>query len=109
MIETTNPTFWNGVSVVLDGASVALPFVPAVGGLTVRSIKSSDKLTTAVKHGIKPYNTFRRDLSGTGLHAHHIMTAKLASLFNVSSGQMFSIAVEPSTHNAITARFPKRA
>ncbi|CAM3425391.1 MULTISPECIES: hypothetical protein [Paenibacillus] len=102
---TTNPTFWSGVSVVLDGLAVALPFVPAVGGLTVDAIKSSARMTTAVKKGIKPYNTLSKELSGSGLHAHHIMPQKFANNFNVDANQMFSIAVDRETHSAITARF----
>ncbi|MBO2942826.1 hypothetical protein JJQ72_02350 [Paenibacillus sp. F411] len=101
----SNPSFWSGVSVVLDGLALALPFVPAVGNLTVSAIKSSARMTTAVEKGIKPYNTLSRELSGSGLHAHHIMPQKFANNFNVNPSEMFSIAVDPTTHTAITARF----
>lgn len=102
---TTNPSFWTGTAVVLDGASVLLPFVPAVGGLTINAIKSSDKMTTAVKKGIKPDSTLSKELSGSGLHAHHIMPKKFAANFNVNANNMFSIAIDPTSHTAITTRF----
>ncbi|MEN2776138.1 hypothetical protein ABCY62_13985 [Acetivibrio clariflavus] len=40
-----------------------------------------------------------------GLHAHHIMPKSFAAKFGIQNGdEMFSIALDPTTHQAITAR-----
>lgn len=93
-----NPSFWTGFAVALDGLAVAFPCIPAVGGVTLRAIKSSPKLYKACKYGIKPYSILKNTLSGTGLHAHHIVMKKFAPLFAASEDSLFAIALDYDTH-----------
>lgn len=97
----TNPGFWTGFAVALDGLAVAFPGIPAVGGITLRAIKSSPKLYKACKYGIKPYNILKNTLSGTGMHAHHIVMKKFAVLFAASEDSLFTIALDADTHLSI--------
>lgn len=100
-----NPNILTGAAMVLDGAAVAFPFIPAVGGITIKAIASSPKLAKALKYGIKPYNILKNDIARLGLHAHHIMPKAFAAKFGIQNGdEMFSIALDPTTHQAITAR-----
>ena len=105
-----SPSFWNGFNVVIDGASVFLPCVPALSGAS-RMIKSSSELKAGAKLGIKPYSELRKLTSGTRFDAHHIMPQKFASHFNCNANDMFCLAVDKEYHKMISSRtnsmFPK--
>lgn len=103
-----NPSVWNGIFVVMDAASVAFPFVPAVSGVK-RMIKSSDKLQDAMKYGVKTYGDLKKMTKGTGLEAHHIMPNKFKDKFGYSTNNMFSIALKDSDHIKITSMMNSNA
>lgn len=97
----TNPSFWNGFAVVVDGLSIALPGVPAVGGLTVKAIKSSPKLFKALQFGIDAYKPLRKVIAGTGHHAHHIVMKTYAHLAGKTADDILCIALDSYTHQSI--------
>ena len=100
----SNPSIWNGMFVILDGASVVLPFVPSVSGAT-RLIKNSGKLQDPLKHGVKTYRELQK-VSSDLYQAHHIMPKKFAKLFGFDNHRdMFSIIIKKTDHSKITAKF----
>jgi len=100
-----DPSLLNGAAIAIDGIAILCPFFPAVGGCTLRAINSSLKARTAMKHGIRTYTSLKRVLRGTGLQAHHIMPKLFKGLFGIKNGDdMFSIALDKRTHEAISAR-----
>lgn len=103
-----NPSVWNGIFVVMDAASVAFPFVPAVSGVK-RMIKSSDKLQDAMKYGVKTYKDLTDMTGGTGLQAHHIMPNKFRNNFGYSTKDMFCIALKTPDHTKITSMMNSNA
>ena len=100
----TNPSFWNGFAVVVDGLSIALPGVPAVGGLTVKAIKSSPKLFKALQFGIDAYKPLRKVIAGTGHHAHHIVMKAYAHLAGKTADDILCIALDSYTHQSIVTK-----
>lgn len=106
-----NPSLWNGVAVIIDGGAVFLPFVPAVGGLTVNAIQSSPAMKQAVKFGIRPYKELTKYTANTGYDAHHIMPKKFASLYGLKGREdyMFCIGTLRATHQQlINKKFASR-
>lgn len=101
----TNPGFLTGAAVILDGAAVMFPFIPAVAGVSIRAIEASHILEQGFKYGIKPYNKLKRLTAGTGLQDHHIMPKTFAKYFGIiNTDDMFSIAIDYTTHGTITKR-----
>lgn len=98
-----NPSVWNGMFVIFDGASVLLPFVPSVSGI-VRLIKGSDKVHDSMTYGIKTYRELKKESSI--LHpAHHIMPKKFSANFGLNENDMFAIIIDQADHIKITGRF----
>ena len=98
-----NPSVWNGIFVVMDAASVAFPFVPAVSGVK-RMIKSSDDVKDAMEYGIRRYGDLKNMTSGTRFQSHHIMPKKFMNNFGYTENNMFSIALDKDLHTEVTAR-----
>lgn len=97
-----NPSVWNGIEFVLDGAAVLFPCIPSLTG-AARMIKSSDKLQDSLKYGIKTYREHKK-VSSVSFPAHHIMPKKFAALFGYSENDMFSIIISKADHQKITSK-----
>ena len=90
--------------VILDGASVVLPFVPSVSGAT-RLIKNSGKLQDSLKHGVKTYEELKKE-SSVLYQAHHIMPKKFGKLFGFyDTDKIFSKKKKKADHGKITGKF----
>ena len=59
-------------------------------------------LSKAGDFGVWPYRTFRADLSGTGLEAHHLIEQRFAGAMGQSASDMASVAVTKADHQAFT-------
>lgn len=106
-----NPTFWNGFNVVLDGAAVALPFVPSVTGVK-RLIKNSDKLADAMKWGVARYDDLRdakKNISRfKNYQAHHIIEKRFSKALGINNtDSMLAITIPNEDHYLITSKMKK--
>lgn len=67
-------------------------------------------LSRAGEFGIQPYNQLRNVLKGSELQAHHVIEKRFAGVMGQSPGQMASVAVTSTEHQAFTnawrARIP---
>ncbi len=59
-------------------------------------------LSRAAEYGIKPYNTLRQMLQGSGLQAHHLIEQRFAAILGQNARQMLSVAVTQAEHQAFT-------
>lgn len=101
-----NPSVWGAMTVIFDGASVVLPFVPSVSGVK-RLIKASSKLQDSLEYGIRPYRVLRKESSV--MHpAHHIMPKKFADRFRLNEDDMFAMIIDRSDHIKITSKFNQK-
>ncbi|MCQ4935946.1 hypothetical protein [Anaerotignum propionicum] len=98
-----NPSVWGAMTVIFDGASVALPFVPSVSGVK-RLIKASSKLQDSLEYGIRPYKVLKNE-SSVMYPAHHIMPKKFADRFGLDGDYMFAMIINRSDHIKITSKF----
>lgn len=98
----TNPTFWNGFNVVVDGAAVIVPGVPSINGAK-RMIQASPILADSMRVGIMTYGNMRNKTVPSGWQRHHIFEKRFASNLGVSNtDNMLSIAIPYSYHYEIT-------
>ncbi len=104
-----NPTLWNGFNVVLDGLSVALPFVPSVTGVK-RMIQASDDLADALRWGVARYDDLRDAKAGISrfshLEAHHIIEKRFIDAFEEvpTINSMLAINIPKPYHYSITSK-----
>jgi RHS repeat-associated protein len=78
------------------GVSLGLRYAPeaAEAGLT--------GLHEASTYGIQSYNTLRELVRGTGLHVHHLIEKRFASVLEIAPGNMKSIVLTSTEHAVFT-------
>jgi hypothetical protein len=64
--------------------------------------KGLDTFSRAAEFRIRSYKDMRNAIKGLGLHAHHIVEQRFASLLGVNPRQMLSVALTPEEHQAFT-------
>ena len=97
-----NPSVWNGMFVIIDGAAAILPFVPSVSGAK-RLIIGSGKLQESLTRGVKTYGELIKTPTA-GRQAHHIMPEKFKMLYGYNGRRMFAISLKESDHIKITSK-----
>jgi len=102
----TEPTFWNGFYVVMDGAAVIFPGIPSISGVK-RMIKNSDTLKESLKLGVKTYDELK-DGRPYGWHRHHIFEKRFASRLGTHEDDMLCIAIPKEYHDPITSAMRKK-
>jgi RHS repeat-associated protein len=83
------------------GQLLPLPFAFARGAIE-EAATGFGPLSRAGDFGVWPYRTLRTDLKGTGLQTHHLIEKRFAAVMGQSPGEMASIAVTASEHQAFT-------
>ncbi|WP_141431088.1 hypothetical protein [Bacillus sp. 03113] len=109
-----NPSFWNGFWLVVDGAAVVFPGVPAVSGVKRMIQDSPTVLKPALRKGVRPYSTLQKvsapsNFMGQGWERHHIFEKRFAGKLGTTEGKMLSIFIPKyNYHYQITQRMSKK-
>lgn len=106
----TDITAWIGLG--LDLVDL-IPFVTGTGEayrvyrITDKVVDGLGDLSKAKKYGIKGYKALRKEIAGTGLHAHHIIEQRLVKHLGIDVDTMLSVAVTREEHQKFTNAWRK--
>ena len=88
------------------GGAVRAAGALAAGGQTCGGAanvsRASGGLSRAAEFGLKPYAQLRQATAGSGLHAHHLIEQRFASVMGQNARDMLAVAVTPTEHQAFT-------
>lgn len=98
-----------------DAAGVLIPYATGLG-LVARAANAGSKIigkgglkmfSRAGEYGIQSYKDLMKLKKGTGLHAHHLIEKRFASILGVKQGDMAAIALKPAEHLPFTKAWAK--
>jgi hypothetical protein len=75
----------------------------ATAGLTIRASQNGlNEFSRAWQYGFQPYGKLSKELSGTGLAAHHLLPKRFAKILGMDVNEMASIALTKAEHDVFT-------
>ena len=129
-LQMINHALTNGVSVivasegtlVVQGVAIAVAGTAVVAYGTTKVVAAGNNLSSdldslirintqtskfeslskASEYGIRPYNELRKMISGTGLHAHHIIEQRLVKHLGIDPSEMLSVTLTKDEHQIFT-------